>query len=108
MLDKTFKDSKLIKSIKVKNDGDFYSYSKVLSEEEINNLVNECEKVIDKAINNILDANFNINPKKIGYDNNIGCEYCKFKDICFKKEEDKVYLEEKNFPSYLNGGDENE
>ena len=62
---------------------------------------------IENAFNNILDCDFNINPKVIGK-SLVGCEYCKYKDICFKKEEDKVYLEEKNFPSYLNGGDENE
>ena len=105
--DFTYKDSEIIKSMKINNDGSFYVYSKILSEDQINKLVELVKNNIDNAFNNILDCNFDINPKVIGKDL-IGCEYCKYKDICFKKEEDKVYLEEKLFPSYLSGGDLNE
>ena len=48
---------------------------------------------IDDAFSNILSANFDINPKRIGK-NNVGCAFCKYKDICFMKEEDVVELEE--------------
>ena len=33
-----------------------------------------------------------INPKKID-NKNIGCEYCEFRDVCFRKENDIVILE---------------
>ena len=41
---------------------------------------------IDEAIEKIINADFNINPKRIGMDN-VGCEFCPFRDICFMKEE---------------------
>ena len=105
--DFTYKDSEVIKSMKINQDGSFSAYSKILSEYQMNKLNNLVKENIENAFNNILDCNFNINPKVIGK-NLVGCEYCKYKDICFKKEEDKIYLEEKTFPSYLDGGDNNE
>ena len=107
LFDKTYEDSRLIQSIKVKNDGNFYTNSKVLSEIEMNNLIKECERVIDNTITNILNANFIINPKKIGYEDNTGCKYCKFKDICFKKEEDHIILPKTDNIYYLKEGDNN-
>jgi ATP-dependent helicase/DNAse subunit B len=107
LFDKTYEDSRLIQSIKVKNDGNFYTNSKVLSEIEMNNLIKECERVIDNTITNILNANFIINPKKIGYEDNTGCKYCKFKDICFKKEEDHIILPKTDNIDYLKEGDNN-
>lgn len=92
LFDSTYENSKLIKNLKIKKDGNFYSSSKVLDNEEINIIINTVQDVIDDSINHILDADFKINPKKIGYDDDIGCKYCKFKDICFKKEKDYVII----------------
>lgn len=88
--DTTYNDSKMIKSMKTSNKG-FYSYSKVLSEEEINNLINETEKLINNTINSILEADFTINPKIINGENE-SCKFCEYKDICFRKESDLVYI----------------
>ena len=53
------------------------------------------QKYLDKLeYNKILEADFNINPKIIDGEN-IGCKYCKYQDICFIKEEDKVYINTK-------------
>ncbi len=90
--DSTYKDSEVIKSMKVGNNG-FYLYSKTISQSEINKLIQITESNINKAFNDILDAKFDINPKRIGK-NNVGCEFCKYKDICYMKEEDIVNLEE--------------
>ena len=60
---------------------------------------------IDEAIDNILDAKFDINPKRIGTDLK-GCAFCKYKDICYLKEEDVINLKEYNDFSFL-GGDNN-
>lgn len=90
--DSSYKDSEVIKSMKVGNNG-FYAYSKTISKEEINKLIEITEKNINDAFKNILDAKFDINPKRIGK-NNVGCEFCKYKDICYMKEEDIVNLEE--------------
>ena len=98
--DSSYENSNLIKSMRTKSDGDFYSYSKTLNEIEINNLIKLVDKKIEEAANNILEANFDINPKKIN-GINIGCEYCTFKDICFKKESDTIYLKEQDYKEFL-------
>lgn len=98
--DSSYENSNLIKSMRTKSDGDFYSYSKTLNEIEINNLIKLVDKKIEEAADNILEANFDINPKKIN-GINIGCEYCTFKDICFKKESDTVYLKEQDYKEFL-------
>ena len=104
--DRSYEDSTLISGMKTKNDGNFSAYAKVLSNEQINNIVDLIDKKIDEAISNILAGNFCINPKKIGYDKEIGCQYCKYKDICFKTEKDEIRYEEINDLSFL-GGDNN-
>ena len=101
--DKHYMDSHFIKSLKMKNDGNFYSYSKVLSNEKITNLINLTENIIDDDITKILKAEFPINPKKIGYAKDVGCLYCPFGDICYKKEADYVILEEVKNLNYLGG-----
>ena len=90
-LDKSYKDSAMIKSMKLTANG-FYHYSKIMSNEKIDNLIKKVEEKIQFAVNNILEAKFDINPKIIDNDN-IGCKYCKYQDICFVKEEDKVYID---------------
>lgn len=103
--DSSFESSNLIKSMRTKTDGDFYSYSKTLNEKEINNLINLVDNKIKEAGNNILEAKFDINPKKIN-GINVGCEYCTFKDICFKKEQDTIYLKEQDYKEFLGGQNE--
>jgi len=88
--DTTYNDSKLIKSMKTSNSG-FYSYSKVLSEEEIDSLINDMDNQIDRAIENILDSDFTIDPKIINGEN-VSCKFCDYKDICFKREKDLNYI----------------
>ena len=90
--DMTYKSSEVIKSMKVGNNG-FYAYSKTISEEEINKLIDIVKTNIDNAFKDILDTKFDINPKRIGKAL-IGCEFCKYKDICYMKEEDIVDKEE--------------
>ena len=104
--DETYENSKLVRGLKTKSNGDFSGYSKVLSEKQIDNLISLTEDNIDDAIDNICAANFDILPKKIGYTNDVGCKYCKFKDICFKKESDNLILDDVKDLSFL-GGDDN-
>ena len=89
--DMTYQDSAMISGLKKKKDG-FYAYSKVLNDKQINKIDEIVDKNINKAVNNILNGEFLINPKKIDKDN-IGCEFCSYRDICYKKEEDTVELE---------------
>ena len=94
IIDKNYDNSCIIKGLKTKKDGDFYKYSKVLSNEEIEAIKNITEEVILKTIEKIKNNEFPINPKvdKI----NIGCMYCKFKDICYMTNKDKVELKEED------------
>lgn len=98
--DSTYKDSEVIKSMKVGNNG-FYSYSKTISQDEIDKLIEITKKNIDNAFDNILNAKFDINPKRVGK-NNVGCEFCSYKDICYMKEEDIVNLDEYKNLEFLN------
>ena len=103
--DNSYENSNMIKSMRTKTDGEFYNYSKTLNEIEMNNLIKLVDQKIEEASNNILEAKFDINPKKIeGI--NIGCEFCTFKDICFKKEQDSVYLKEQDYKEFLGGENE--
>ena len=90
--DKTYQNSSLIKSLKVKNDGSFYSTSKVLTDSQTTNLIKLADKKIKECIHQILEADFKINPKNID-GKNVGCEFCDYKDICFMKNKDVAYLE---------------
>ena len=103
--DDTYLNSEVIKSMKVKADGNFYSYAKVLNENNFELIINMVEDILDKSINDILNAKFDINPKVIDFKDNVGCQYCKFKDICFKKEKDNVNLQSDDNLEFL-GGDE--
>ena len=100
LLDRNYKDSKMIKGLRFKKDGSFYSTSKVLSNEEMNNLIIKVNEIIDDVIKNIVEGNFKINPKVLG-GKNIACTYCKFKDICFKTKDDEEIIggEEDEFDS---------
>lgn len=100
-LDKNYNDSRMIKGMKTSQKG-FYSYTKVLNNHQIDKLIEIVDSNINDAVNNIINVDFDINPKKIGFDL-IGCKYCKYKDICYRKEEDIVNLEEQNYQDFLGG-----
>ena len=100
--DKTFNNSGYIKSMKLNQDGSFNSYAKVLSNEKIDNLVKYTDKVIDNAIDKIIACEFDIAPRKTSKEN-LGCKYCKFKDICFKENRDEVLIERDDDLSFLEG-----
>ena len=91
-LDKDYELSKVIKGLKVKKDGNFYSTSKVLSNDEMDEIYHKVDEQIDKVIDNIENSNFDINPKNYN-GKNISCMYCKFKDICYKTIKDEEIIE---------------
>lgn len=93
LVDNSYQDSKLITGLKEKKDGNFAFTSKMLDEETTTKLTEIIEKNIYNCVDNILNAKFQIDPKIIDNKDNISCEYCKFKDICYKKAKDYIYLE---------------
>lgn len=90
--DTTYEDSRVVKSLKTSSKG-FYPYSKVIDNENIDKIVSIIENKIKENAKDIEEANFTINPKK-QKDDIVGCRYCKFNDICFRKEEDIVRIKE--------------
>ena len=99
LFDKTYHDSEMIKGMKTTNNG-FAYYTKLVSEDMLNNLCNLVEKKINEAFKKIEDSNFDINPKIIGGEN-LGCKFCQYKDLCFKTGKDYIYLEKEKDLSYL-------
>ena len=88
--DTTYNDSKLIKSMKTTSNG-FSSYSKVLTSDEIDTIINNTDKLIDAATDGILEGDFEINPKIIDGEN-VSCSFCEYRDICYLRENNKVYI----------------
>ena len=90
-VDSSYEDSNMIYGLKTTNSGGFYAYSKLINDDEINYLNNIIDSRIREASDDILNAKFDINPKSIN-NNNMGCTYCKYKDICYMKNDDIVPL----------------
>lgn len=90
--DPNYEESSLIKGMKVGKNG-FYSSAKVLSDEKMELLDNVVERNIDENAQKIIDGEFMINPKVIGF-TNVGCENCHYQDLCYFNEKNKVYLKE--------------
>ena len=100
--DCTYKDSELIKSMSYSEDKGFSRYSKIIDNDTMYNLIKFVKNEIDTKVDDILDADFSINPKV--YDKeNISCKYCTFKDICFMKDKDIKYLEKIDNLDFLGG-----
>lgn len=102
--DITYKDSSFINGLKKKKEG-FYAYSKVLNDKQMKNLDTLVSNKIENAIEKILEGDFSINPKRIGQ-NIVGCEYCSYRDLCYKTEKDYIDLEKHQNLDFL-GGDSN-
>ena len=100
IVDSSFEKSEIIKSLSLTKAGDFSSNAKVLSKEEMDNLKELVKKRIDEMIDGILSSSFNINPKKID-SKDVSCIYCKYKDICFRKEKDYKLLDKKDYKDFL-------
>ena len=100
-VDNSYENSKIIKSMKVTSNG-FSSYTKVLSNEEMDILLDFVDDKIRNAAKNIMDAKFDINPKEIGGKME-GCKYCKFTSICHRTNKDIVKLKSAKKEDILGG-----
>ena len=89
-VDSSYENSCVIKSLRTTQNG-FYSYSKIINDEQIDTLYNIVESKVKEARNKILNTEFDINPKEMD-DKNIGCKFCKYKDICYMTSSDIVKL----------------
>ena len=91
IIDNNYDNSKVIKGMKTLKDGSFSRYSKVLSDDELADIEKKTEGKINDVIKKIRDNEFTINPKVIDKIE-VGCEYCKFRDICNMTNKDKVII----------------
>ena len=96
-----YEKSSYVKSMRTNKEG-FDRFAKVLSYEQMDKLISVIDDKIDEARDNILMGNFDINPKQIDFDK-VGCNYCKFKDICYRCESDFVKLNKNKSLSFLGG-----
>ena len=100
--DSTFIDSEYIKSMKYSDEKGFGTYSKVVSNETVDEMIEFTKNKIDKVSDDILDSKFDINPKF--YDKeNISCKFCKFQDICYMKDTNLKYLTKVDNLDFLGG-----
>ena len=103
--DPTYQDSNYIKSMKYGSNG-FYKYTKVMSSEDFDSLCKLTKNKIEEAVKNIYSGKFDINPKKFDTDKDVkGCSFCKYKDICFRRNENIQELTKLNDLSFLKDGD---
>ena len=104
--DPTYEKSKYIASMSLNKDESFNSNAKILTDTEVENLVKLVDKYIDNAVLDIENAKFDINPKKLSTDKEeiTGCKYCGYKDICFRRNENLVYLPKLDNTSFLESG----
>lgn len=100
--DSTYLESELIKSMKYKEDEGFGTYSKTMSSDTLLDLVKYTKKHIEDKTDEILESDFQINPKFYA-GKNVSCEFCSFKDLCFMKEADLNYLDKVEDLSFLGG-----
>ena len=90
--DSTYENSEYIKSMKYKEDKGFGTYTKLINDDTMLEIVKYMDKHIKEKTNEILSANFEIDPK-VYAGNNISCELCNFKDLCFMKNSNIKYLD---------------
>ncbi len=93
-LDPTAKASQYIKGIKLTKEGALHKV-RLLEEADVKTIDEKTAKKINEAKDSIWNAEFEINPK---YFSNklMGCQFCNYRDLCFKTPEDIKYLEERN------------
>ena len=100
LFDPNYTNSNMIKGMSTNSKG--LATKKILDDTKIDKLIQITEEKIKESIQNISNANFDINPKRIGLDN-LGCAYCKYKDICFKTEKNIETLKEYKNMDFLGG-----
>jgi len=99
--DKTYSKSEVIKGMSITKDG-FSKFAKVIKESDIDKITDIVDDKINEVITSIEEGDFSINPKRI--DNElVGCTYCHYRELCYRKEEDIIDLENKTKDDILGG-----
>lgn len=99
--DSSYEKSEVIKGMALTKNG-FARYTKLVSDKDVDTIVELVDNKINETVEAIEKTNFAINPKRID-GKLVGCEFCKFKEICYRREEDIVNLK---YTKYEDLGDE--
>ena len=100
--DSTYEDSEYIKSMKYNPEKGFGTYTKLIDDDTMINMVKYMDKHIKDKTNEILEGDFEIDPKI--YDGkNISCKFCEYKDLCFMSNSNLKYLDKVEDLSFLGG-----
>lgn len=94
LLDSTYESSTLIKSLRIKKDGDFDSNSKLMTKDELEKLSSLVENKIKEMVKSIYNCDFKIYPKIIEKED-VSCSFCPYSSICYKTSKDYTYLKYK-------------
>ena len=85
--DDTYENSSIIKNLKIK-DGDFKISKNVIDINDRQKILDKTTELINNAIDDIIDGKFDINPLKIESEKIDACQFCEYKDICYRKYKD--------------------
>lgn len=85
-------------------DKKFIKSKNLLSSIEMKAMIKYVSKKVDEALNEILNANFEIDPKMMKGKID-SCEYCPFEDICHNKNNKRI-IQKQDYQTFL-GGDNN-
>ena len=88
--DDTFNKSQVIKGLEINKDGEWKNPNRMISSEDEEELYILIKNLIEECINKSSEAIFPINPIKDDKVN--GCDFCNYKDICFRKPSDINYI----------------
>ena len=94
IFDDTYESSLMVKGLKTKKDGTFSKNSKILSFKDMEEIEQVVENKIIEAANQILNGEFKIEPKIINHKNE-SCAFCEFKNLCYVKANNNLYLSTK-------------
>lgn len=86
--------SNVVSKLAITKNGELSKNSKVISDEDMKDMIKLVEDKILEASTSILNNDFSINPKVID-NKNVSCTYCRYRDICYKRIKDYVYYETK-------------
>lgn len=101
--DPSYEKSNIIKSLSY-NDK-FGAYSKILTDKQVDRLINYTENEVEKCFDNLKENNYTINPKSYNKEN-ISCKFCNFKDICFMNTNNIKYLSKVEDLDFLEEGED--
>lgn len=108
-VDPNYREKSFIKGVSTKKNGELKAGAKILSTREQVSLINHLDSLLEKAVLDIENGHFNVNPKG-NIDSNESCSYCEYKDICFRSKENFIEKStiKKNSLLYLEGGEQDD